>query len=329
MVHGPRDCALLGIGIATTIEVSGQGEEFGSVEVQPDGTVVARTGSSSHGQGHETSFAQVIAAQLEVPFEQVRILHGDTAETPKGAGTGGSRSMVLGGSALASASEVVRQKAVRIAATLLETSPDDLVYGQGGVQVTGVPERRVDLAAIARAAQQGTGLDDGERGLRHDGDFKPAGDAVPFGATIAVVEIDRDTGRIKLERLIAVDDCGTVVNPLIVHGQVAGGLTQGIAEALYERIAFDDDGQLLTASLLDYAVPTAHMVPDYELDMVETRSPNNPLGAKGIGESGCVSAPPAVVNAVLDALAPLGIHHLDMPLTSDKIWRAIRAAEPR
>ena len=320
---------LRGIGIATTIEVSAQGSEFGSIEVEPDGTIVARTGSSSHGQGHETSFAQVVADRLGVPFERVRVLHGDTAETPIGSGTGGSRSMVLGGSALVGAAEGVQKKALRVAASLLETSPDDLVYAKGGVEVVGAPERRVGLDEIARAAAEGIGLSDGERGLKDDNRFQPGGDAVPFGAAVAVVSIDRDTGRVGLERLVVVDDCGTAVNPLIVEGQVAGGLAQGIGEALYERVVFDDDGQLLTASLLDYAVPTAHMVPDYELDLTVTPSPNNPLGAKGIGESGCVSAPPAIVNAVLDALAPLGITNLEMPLTSDKIWRAIREAEKK
>ena len=312
---------LVGIGVATTIEVSGQGQEFGSVEVQPDGSVIARTGSSSHGQGHETSFAQVVAHRLEVPFESVRVLHGDTAETPTGGGTGGSRSLVVGGSALSSASEGVKRKAVDVAAGLLEVSVEDLVYANGGVEVKGVPDRRLRLAEIARAAPMG---------LRFDGDFAAGGDAVPFGVTLAVASIDRDTGKVHLERLLAVDDCGTVVNPLIVDGQVSGGLAQGVGEALYERIEFSEDGQLLTGSLLEYAVPKASMLPDWELDLVATPSPNNPLGAKGVGESGCVSAPPAIVNAVLDALAPLGLDPiatpLDMPLTSEKVWRAMQGA---
>jgi carbon-monoxide dehydrogenase large subunit len=327
--EGAGGGGLLGIGLSTTIEVSAQGFESGRVEVEPDGTVVARTGSSSHGQGHETSFAQVVADQLQVPFEKVRIVHGDTAETPVGIGTFGSRSMTLGGGALAVSAEQVKKQALRVAASLLETSPADLVYAQGGVQVVGAPERRVGLAEIAQAARAGAGMADGQRGLSHENRFEPGGDAVPFGTTIAVVRVDRETGRVALERLVAVDDCGTVINHLIVDGQIAGSLTQGVAQALYERVLYDDDGQLLTASLLDYAVPTAHMVPKYELDLTETPSPNNPLGAKGIGESGCVGAPPAVVNAVLDALAPLGITNLDMPLTSDKVWRAIRTAESR
>jgi aerobic carbon-monoxide dehydrogenase large subunit len=306
---------LMGVGLATTIEVSGQGQEFGSIEVEADGSIIARTGSSSHGQGHETSFCQVVAERLGVPFEKVRLVHGDTAELPTGGGTGGSRSMVLGGSALAASAETVKARAVEIAASALEVSPADLVYTEGGVQVVGVPERRLSLAEIAQAA--------GDAGLAHADTFVAPGDAIPFGAIVAVVRIDRETGKVRLDRLIAVDDCGTVVNPLIVDGQVAGGLTQGIGEALYEKIVFGTDGQLLTSTLLEYAVPKAAMVPDYELDLVETKSPNNPLGAKGIGESGCVSAPPAITNAVLDALAPFGVQSLDMPLTSEKIWRAL------
>jgi aerobic carbon-monoxide dehydrogenase large subunit len=319
--------SLLGIGLSTTIEVAAQGWESGRIEVQADGSVIARTGSSSHGQGHETSFAQVVAEHLGVPFERVRIVHGDTTQTPVGIGSFGSRSMTLGGGALAVSADGVKKKAVQVAASLLEASPDDLVYADGGVQVIGAPDRGLSLADIARAAQEGKGLPDGERGLSHENRFEPGRDTVPFGTTVAVVRIDREAGRIALERLVTVDDCGTVINPLIVDGQVAGGLAQGIGQALFERVAYDDDGQLLTMSLLDYAVPTAHMVPDYELDLTETPSPNNPLGAKGVGESGCVSAPPAIVNAVLDALAPLGITQLDMPLTADKVWRAIRDAE--
>lgn len=313
---------LLGIGIATTIEVSGQGQEFGSIEVAPDGSIVARTGASSHGQGHETSFAQVVADSLEVPFESVRVLHGDTQQTPTGGGTGGSRSLVVAGSALATSAESIKQQALQVAAGLLEVSVDDLTYADGRVHVLGVPERYVTLSQTAAATPGG---------LRDGTNFAAPADAIPFSATVAVVNIDRETGRVHLERLVAVDDCGTVVNPLIVDGQVSGGLAQGVGEALYERIVFSDDGQLLTGNLLEYAVPTAEMLPDWELDLVATRSPYNPLGAKGVGESGCVAAPPAIMNAVLDALAPLGFDPLrmplDMPLTPEKVWCAIRSLE--
>jgi carbon-monoxide dehydrogenase large subunit len=309
---------LVGIGIATTIEVSGQGHEYGSLEIDPDGTIVARTGSSSHGQGHETTFAQVVADQLEVPVERVRLLHGDTDETPTGGGTGGSRSMVLGGSALAKTANSLRERALHVAAGLLEVSVDDLAFTRGGVQVVGVPERRIELSAIAAAT---------EDRLRTAENFEPSVGAmvgaVPFGVAMAMVSIDRDTGKISLDRLVAVDDCGTVVNPLVVHGQVAGGLAQGIGEALFENVVFGEHGELLTSSLMDYAVPKASMLPNFELDMVQTPSPNNPLGAKGIGEAGCVTAPPAIVHAVLDALRPVGVTSVVMPLTSERIWRAI------
>jgi carbon-monoxide dehydrogenase large subunit len=279
-------------------------------------------GSSSHGQGHETSFAQVVADTLGVPFETIRIVHGDTSETPTGGGTGGSRSLVVGGSALKASSDGVIKQAIDLAAGMLEASVEDLRYLDGGVEVVGVPDRRLSLAQIAAAAPHG---------LRQDGSFAGQGDAVPFGAAVAVVSIDRDTGRVSLERLVVVDDCGTVVNPLIVLGQVSGGLAQGVGEALLEQMVFSDDGQLMTGSLLEYAVPRASTLPDWELDLLNTPSPNNPLGAKGVGESGCVSAPPAVVHAVLDALAPLGLDPvttpLDMPLTSEKVWRTIQLLE--
>jgi aerobic carbon-monoxide dehydrogenase large subunit len=313
---------LVGIGVATTIEISGQGQEFGSLEVEPDGAVIARTGSSSHGQGHETTFAQIVADGLGVPVERVRVLHGDTRSTPGGGGTGGSRSLVVGGSAMAQTSRLVRERALSVAAGLLEVSIDDLVYRDGGVEVIGVPERRLELHDIA------AGTDDR---LYVGSTFEPevgaTVGAVPFGTAVAIVEIDRDTGKVSLQRLIVVDDCGVVVNPLIVHGQVAGGLAQGVAEALYERVVFGDGGDLLSSSLLDYALPKAAMLPSFELDMLETPAPNNPLGAKGIGEAGCVTAPPAIVHAVLDALGPLGITNLEMPLTSERIWRAITTAE--
>jgi carbon-monoxide dehydrogenase large subunit len=309
---------LVGIGVATTIEISGQGQEYGSLEVEPDGTILARTGSSSHGQGHETSFAQIVADGLGVPLERVRVLHGDTRQTPSGGGTGGSRSLVVGGSALASSATLLTQRALDLAAARLEVAREDLVFRRGGVKVVGVPERRLELGELASTAPDG---------LRVETSFEPAVGptvgAVPFGTAVAAVHIDAETGRVHLDRLVVVDDCGTVVNPLIVHGQVAGGLAQGIGEALYEQVVFADGGELLSSSLLDYAVPKASMLPAFELDMLQTPAPNNPLGAKGIGEAGCVTAPPAIVLAVLDALRPLGVTSLPMPLSPERIWRAI------
>ena len=229
--HGEgRPLPLFGIGVATTVEVSGQGQEFGSIEVEPGGGIAARTGSSSHGQGHETTFAQVIADTLGVPFDSVRILHGDTQETPTGGGTGGSRSLVVGGSALAASAEEIKKQAIQIASGLFEVSPDDLAFGNGGVHVAGVPDRRLSLGEIAAA---NTG------GLRHADSFVSPGDAVPFGATVAVVNIDRGTGRVRLERLVSVDDCGTVVNPLIVDGQVLRSTVlerQDVGEVVLDRL---------------------------------------------------------------------------------------------
>ena len=219
-------------------------------------------------------------------------LHGDTATMPRGGGTGGSRSLVVGGSALSKASDAVIEKAVKVAAAMLEVSPEDLAFVRGGVQVQGAPEQRLELAEIAAAAKEGVGLPEGERGLKDDADFSAEVSAIPFAASVAVVKIERETGRVKLDRMIVVDDIGTVVNPLIVYGQIEGGLAQGVAESLYEHLEWDEEGQPLTATLQDYAVPTAHMLPNFELDLTITKSPYNPIGAKGVGESGCVSAPP-------------------------------------
>jgi carbon-monoxide dehydrogenase large subunit len=313
---------LIGIGVATTIEVSAQGQEYGSIEIAPDGAVVAHTGSSSHGQGHETSFAQVVADQLGVAVENVRIMHGDTETTPSGGGTGGSRSMALGGSALAKTATTLKERALQVAAGQLEVSVEDLVFTRGGVEVVGAPDRRLELSAIAAATP-----DRLRTAENFESDAGAMVGAVPFGVAIAMVRVDRDTGHVEIERLVAVDDCGTVVNPLIVHGQVAGGLAQGIGEALYEQVVFGEAGELLTSSLMDYAVPKASMLPNFELDLIQTPSPNNPLGAKGIGEAGCVTAPPAIIHAVLDALRPLGVSTLEMPLTSERVWRAINSAQ--
>jgi carbon-monoxide dehydrogenase large subunit len=317
---------IVGIGVATTIEVSAQGSEYGSVEIQPDGSIVATTGSSSHGQGHETSFAQVVADRLGVPFEKIKVVHGDTSTMPRGGGTGGSRSLVVGGSALSKASDAVIEKAVKVAAAMLEVAVEDLAFVRGGVQVTGAPEQRLELGEIAAAAKEGIGLPEGESGLKDDADFSAEVSAIPFAASVAVVKIERETGRVKLDRMIVVDDIGTVVNPMIVYGQIEGGLAQGVAESLYEHLEWDSEGQPLTATLQDYAVPTAHMLPHFELDLTITKSPYNPIGAKGVGESGCVSAPPVITNAVRDALAPFGITDIGMPFTSDKVWRALRDA---
>ena len=319
---------LMGIGVSTFVEPSGSpGGESGRVRVERDGKVTLITGSHSHGQGHETSFAQVIADQLHVPLDQVRVVHGDTAEIDRGTGTFASRSMMLGGSAGVLAATRVEEKARRIAAHQLETTIDDVQPIEGGFAVAGAPARHVTWQEIARAAYAGDGLTpDEEPGLEASELFDPQRDMWPFGTHIAVVRIDRETGDVKVERIVAVDDCGNVVNPLIVEGQVHGGIAQAFGQAMVERVKYDGDGQLLTGSLGDYAVPRAEDMPGMILGHTVTPTPLNPLGAKGVGEAGTNGCPPAIANAVIDALAPLGIRHLDLPYSSDRVWEALQAA---
>lgn len=313
---------LVGIGLAVFVETTGNGWESGAVRIEPDGRVTGITGSHSHGQGHETSFAQILADEFGVSLEQVSILHGDTSLLSTGVGTSGSRSTILGGGALVQAARAVKERLCAFGAELLETSADDLEVVAGTVRVRGAPERAVTLSEVATLAYA-RGAQGGDP-LRSDVIFEPGRDAISSGAYIALVSVDRETGRIRIERLIAVDDCGTIVNPLLVEGQIHGGIVQGIGEALFERMVYGDDGQVLTMSLLDYALPVAGSVPVTVLGHTITPSPNNPLGVKGVGEAGTIGAPPAIVNAVFDALAPLGVLDLDLPLHSEKIWRAIR-----
>jgi aerobic carbon-monoxide dehydrogenase large subunit len=317
--------SLLGIGLSTYIELTGvMGWESGVVRIEPGGVVTALTGSSPHGQGHETTWAQIVADRLEVPIESVRVLHGDTALTPPGIGTFGSRSTVLAGSALAVAADRVKEKVMQVAARLLEASSGDVSYGDGRVEIRGAPGRGVTLAAVARAAygpQPPPGIEPGLVATVH---FRLPSEPFSFGAYVAVVRVERETGRVTLERLIAVDDCGTVVNPLLVEGQIHGGLAQGIGQALLERIAYDEAGQLVTGTLMDYALPRAGHLPVFTVERTETPSPLTPTGAKGVGEAGCIGAPPAIVNAVVDALAPFGVRHIDMPLTAERIWKTLR-----
>ncbi|MBI4588066.1 MAG: molybdopterin-dependent oxidoreductase [Candidatus Rokubacteria bacterium] len=316
---------IVGVGLATYVEPCGMGWESGSVRVERTGTITAVTGSSAHGQGHETTFAQVVADFLGVKPADVVVRHGDTQSAPQGFGTFGSRSVALGGGALAKAAGEVREKGRRIAANLLEAALDDVLPVPGGFQVIGVPERRVAWKRVAEAAYKGQALPRGDSpGLDATVFFQPEGEVWSFGCCVAVVRVERETGAIRIERLLWVDDCGTVVNPLLVEGQLHGGLAQGIGQALLEQVVYDGNGQLLTGTLMDYAVPRAADVPVPLLDKTTTPSPRNPLGAKGVGEAGCIAVPPAIVNAVVDALAPVGIRHLDMPLTPEKVWKAIQ-----
>jgi carbon-monoxide dehydrogenase large subunit len=316
---------LMGIGISTFVEPSGSpGGETGLVRVERDGRVTLVTGSHSHGQGHETSFAQVVADRMNVPFDQVRVIHGDTAAIDMGTGTFASRSMMLGGGAAVAAAEQVVEKARRVAATQLEATVDDVVPVEGGFAVTGAPSRMVTWKEVAGAAYGGNGAD--SIALEASEMFDPKHEMWPFGTHLAVVRIDRETGRVAVDRIVAIDDCGNVVNPLIVEGQMHGGIAQAVGQALFEEVAYDDAGQLLSGSLGDYAVPRAGDIPPMRLGHTVTPTPFNPLGAKGVGEAGTNGCPPAIANAVVDALSPLGIKHLDLPFTAQRVWEAMQRA---
>lgn len=325
------DGRLLGIGLCTFVESSVPvGWESGTVRVDRGGKVTLLTGSSPHGQGHQTTFAQVVADVLSVPMENVEVLHGDTAAVPVGVGTFGSRSMALGGSSARNAAVRVRDKMQRIAAHLLEASPEDVELAEGVFRVAGAPSRGVPFAGVAAAAYAAVSLPPGmSPGLEETEFFRQDQMSYPFGAHVAVVEVQRETGEISLLRYVAVDDCGTVINPLLVEGQVHGGVAQGLGQALLEQVIYDDQGQLASGTLMDYAVPRASTMPRIELFSTVTPSPNNPLGVKGVGEAGTVAGTSAVANAVLDALAPLGVENVDVPLTSEKVWRAIQTAAAR
>jgi aerobic carbon-monoxide dehydrogenase large subunit len=328
------DAKALGIGVCTYVEVTAGGlfQEFGGVEVQEDGTVVATVGTSAHGQGHETAFAMIVAELLGVPMQDVRVVQSDTALVPRGSGTMGSRSLQTAGSAVHNASVEVLEKAKRLAAHLLEASPDDIVLHEGArLGVAGVPASALSWGELALAAsdpaQRPADWPSGpEAALIASVDFNQGEATYPFGAHIAIVEVDTETGEVDLVRHVAVDDCGRILNPLLVSGQQHGGIGQGIAQALYEGVVYDDDGNPLTANLMDYAMPSAAELPSFEASNTETPTPLNPLGAKGIGESGTIGSTPAVQNAVIDALSHLGVQHIDMPLTAERVWRAIQSA---
>ena len=317
------DRLLLGIGLAAYVEITagGNGQEWGSVEVDTDGTVTVKVGTSAHGQGHATAFAMLVADRLRVPLSAVRFVQSDTATVPTGGGTGGSRSLQLGGSAVWGAAEAVVAAGRALAASLLEASETDIVLdGDGRLGVAGVPARALSWAELAVAGEkQGTPLV-----AEHD--FPQPGATFPFGVHLAVVELDTETGLVRPVRHVAVDDCGRVLNPLLVIGQQHGGIAQGIGQALWEAVAYDDDGNPVTATLADYGMPSAAELPSFEASGTETPTPLNPLGAKGIGESGTVGSMPAVQNAVVDALSHLGVRHIDPPLSPERVWRVLRAA---
>ncbi|MDA8147943.1 MAG: xanthine dehydrogenase family protein molybdopterin-binding subunit [Actinomycetota bacterium] len=324
------DRVQLGIGVSVFVEVSGSGSEYGSVRIAPDGHAICTTGSSPHGQGHETTFAQIAADVLQMDIHDIEVVHSDTAVVPRGTGTFGSRSGQLGGGAVVTAGEIVVDRARRLAAELLEAAETDIVLADGRIGVSGVPTRSFSWAELAAHAATPVGVEVlGEDGLFAEDDFEQSRGTYPFGAHLAVVELDTETGKVTLRRLVAVDDCGNMVNPMVVAGQVQGGLLQGVAQALFEEMSVDELGNPQGTTLAEYGIPSAAEVPSFEVGHTVTPSPRNPLGMKGIGESGTVGATPAVQNAVLDALAPYGIAHLDMPLTSLKIWEALASSAGR
>lgn len=311
---GPRKhMDILGLGMADGAEL----------RVHPTGKAVLRISVQSQGQGHETTFAQIVAEELGIPPEDVEVVHGDTDQTPFGLGTYGSRSTPVSGAAAAMVSRKVRERAKIVASAMLEVNPDDLEWEKGRWFVTGDPDKGKTMAEIAPAAHSNLELPEGVEGqLDATCVYNPPNLTFPFGAYICVTDVDADTGQVKVRRFIAVDDCGNRINPMIVEGQVHGGLADGVGMALMQVIAFDEDGNCLGGSFMDYLLPTSVECPSWELGETVTPSPHHPIGAKGVGESATVGSPPAVVNAVVDALKPLGVRHVDMPLTPAAVWRA-------
>lgn len=316
------DAALLGLGWAAYVEIANPmaNAEFGSVEIQPDGSAIVLTGSSSHGQGHHTAFAQLTAELTGIDIDRIEVRHGDTAEVPRGGGTGGSKSLQVGGSAVWQATEAVVERAKDVAAQLLEADVADIVLDTdtGTFAVAGTPAIGRSWADVAAHVVEETDVM-----LRAEIDFQPPGATFPFGVHLSVVEVDRDTGEVTVLRHIACDDAGTMVNPLLVEGQVHGGVASGIAQALMEEFVYDADGNPQTANLAEYALVSAAELPSFERIPQETPTPRNPLGAKGIGESGTIGATPAVQNAVIDALRHLGVTHVDIPVTAERVWTAL------
>ena len=325
---------LVGLGLAMYVEVCGIGPssslptggwEHSQVTIERDGRISATTGASPHGQGNETTFAQMLADQFGVPLEHITILHGDTGVVKQGIGTFGSRSQAVGGTALHMAGAKVKTKMAKFAAALLEAHEDDLVFENGMISVKGSPASGKSFASVASYAYIPVPLPEGlEPGLSDEAFFEPANNTYPFGCHIAMLEIDRETGETTLLKFVAVDDAGNLINPLIVEGQIHGGLAQGIGQALIEEVVYSDEGQLLTGSFMDYALPRAIDFPHFELEATVTPTPLNPLGAKGVGEAGTLGSTPTVVAAAVDALSEFGVKHIDMMLRPEKLWRIIQ-----
>ena len=338
------DAKQIGIGLSTYIEMCGLapsnilgalryaagGWDGATIECLPTGKVILKTGTSPHGQGHETSWAQIVADGLGVTPDDVEVLHGDTAVTPLGMDTYGSRSVSVGGVAIHFAMEKVKAKARTIAAHELEVAEDDLEWADGSFRVAGAPDKAKTIPEVALSAWHAHALPEGvEPHLNATAVYDPPNFTWPAGAHIAVVEVDTETGGTEILRYVAVDDCGTVINPMIVEGQIHGGVAQGVAEALYEEAMYDESGNLMTSSMTQYMVPTAVEVPTMTLAGAVTPSTTNPLGVKGIGEAGTIASPPAVINAVVDAVSHLGVTDVGKPASPERVWRAIQEASAR
>jgi carbon-monoxide dehydrogenase large subunit len=332
-----------GIGFSTYVEICGLAPsravgpsaigiqsgfwESATVRVHPTGTATLYTGSSPHGQGHETGFAQIVADRIGISPDQVDVIHGDTGTGPMGMGTYGSRSLSVGGVSASQAADKVAEKARRIVAHQLEAAPEDIELADGKFQVKGSPDKAMTLAEVSGAAYIPENLPDGmEPGLEEQNFYDPENFVWPFGAHACVVDIDAETGKVEVVRYVAVDDCGPAINPMMIEGQVHGGIAHSIGQALYEQVVYDEDGQLVTGNFVTYALPTANEIPEFETDRTETPSPSNPLGVKGVGEAGTIAATPAIVNAAIDALRPIGVSFMDMPLTPMRIWQYMEAA---
>jgi aerobic carbon-monoxide dehydrogenase large subunit len=325
---------LMGIGVSSYIEICGFGPkgsapiglyESARVRVEQSGTVMVYTGSSPHGQGEETTFAQLIADEFTIPIDNILIIHGDTDSTPEGRGTYGSRTTAVGGSALYNAAQRLKEKMQQIASHMLEASVSDVTLEDGKFSVAGSPQKSVTFEEVAATANTSNTLAPGiEPGLETTAFFEPEACVFPFGTHICAVEVDKDTGETHILRFVAVDDCGRQLNPMLVQGQVHGGIAQGLGQALWEGVEYADDGQLLTATLMDYAMPIAKYLPDFELDHTVTPTTVNPLGVKGVGEAGTIGSTPAVAAAVADAL---GVAHVDMPLKPEKLWKIIHGQQ--
>jgi aerobic carbon-monoxide dehydrogenase large subunit len=328
---------VVGLGLAFYVEVCGLGPsaslptggwEHAGVTIERDGRITATTGASPHGQGNETTFAQMLADQFGVPLEHVTILHGDTGVVKQGIGTFGSRSQAVGGTTLMLAGDKVKKKMAKFAAAMLDANEDDLEFENGMISVKGSPGSGKSFAEVAGYAYVPVPLPPGmEPGLSDEAFWEPENNTYPFGCHIVMMEIDRETGEPRLTKVVAVDDAGTIINPMIVEGQIHGGLAQGIGQAMIEEVVYDEDGQLVTGSFMDYAMPRATDFPWFEMDNTVTPTPVNPLGAKGVGEAGTLGSTPAVVNAAVDALTPFGVKHIDMMLRPEKLWRIINGGE--